>query len=703
MPPPYRPLSPNDRTYSHGSNPVPAFNSLNISSSHPSRDAPLYFGMIFTRKTVAETSPPLWEEHELHETQEDLGKRLSKGKSKSVDYSGQDMNNAAKRDQVDRVIKRKNREYPGYVYTLRMLLLETKKTPQGKKISTKMTIILQRQPTTKAQLKSKFDRQTAQGLYGDDDVGYRDDDLYGDAGITGIQYQPHDQHNRSQNMPIHPPEHYFPSPPPPPPPAYSGLQFPASPHAHQGEEPRFQMPHHEGGRFDGPQFNNVSSPLQDPHVSFEEQQKHDGLGGHHSDTQGSQGRPNISCTRNGAGHHPIIQEEYPQPRSGVEHHHHTIQEEYPPSGVGHHPINQEEYPRPRSGVGHQTNIQDEYNLRPRSGAGHLPNMRGENNNPPPFSGAGDCFDGRNHPNAHPNGHTEQRFDGNEEFLNSPRGGGGLQFEEFQGNQPHLHSQSKQNRSGDTFGVYGAGRDTDRKVHRDSGFFSGGSSDGGRSYSRNDQNSRKTYAESRGNTTYSKGHQPGYRKDNHHSRNRSKDQDSDSNWNRRRDSHQSLGSASDQYESDHNGRTASHTKNRHRQTRRNSSRRMNKEYSDLRSNQYLTSSEDSDRYSDDDSFHSSRGFVSPPTFRRSKQMSDIRFHNPRDLLDILNECSHEQKRREEKKLRAKKEGIMRHVGKSRLDRELEETRNSRETKGRRSSGGKLPRSSWTTPRQSDRYY
>ena len=400
--------------------------------------------------------------------------------------------------------------------------------------------------------------------------------------------------------------------------------------------------------------------MQNPHVSFEYQQSHGGLG-QHPNTQGSH---HISRPRSGEGHDPIIQEGYPRP------------------------------------VGHHTNFQDEYNPRPRSGAGHHPNMQGGNNNPRPISRAGDRFDGRDHHHAHLNGQTEQRFDVNEEFLNRPRGGGGPQFEEFKGNPPNLHPQSKkENRSGDTRGdVYGAGRNAEWKAHRDSGFFSGGSSDGGRSDYRNDQKFPKAYAEPRGKKTYPRDHQHGYQKDEYQSRNRSNDPDSGSNWKhrklhtreqcnhrfRRRGSHQSLSSAQDQYEGDYNGRTASYNKNR--QNPRNGSRSMNEDYGDVRSNDYVTSGDDSDWYSEDGSFHSSRGLGSPPTFRRSKRMPD----DPRDRLDILHERGHERKRREAKKLREEKL----------MDREREEIRNAREMKGRRSSEGRSRR---TTYRQNDRYH
>ena len=725
---PYSPPHPNDRIYAHDSNPVPELKSLNIGSSRLgglTKDAPMYVGYILMRKAVR-GNPRFWEDREIPETVEELERKLSKWKSESVDYSHVDMDGAAKRDEVDRIIKRENKRYPGYMYKLRLLKLKEGKTRENKRICTKMTIILQRQPATKAKFKFQSEdpkrdtrdpstglpiRKPTQASYGDDSVGYRDKGLKGDAGITGIQYWPQDQ-----NMPIHTPEHYIPSPPPPP--AYPGLQFAASPHSHPGEGPRFQTPHHEGERFDGPvqndrfpepHFNNAGPPMQNPHVFFEDQQNHGGLG-HHPNTQGSD---QISPPRSGAGHHPIIQEQYP---------------------------------------------------RPRSGAGHHPSMQGENNNLRPVS----------------NGQAEQRFDINEEFLNRPRGGGGPQFEEFQGNQPHLHPQSKkENRSSDTRGdVDGARRHAEWNVHRDSGYFSGESSDGGRSDYRNDQNSTKAYTEPRrneqnfsnayteprrsdqnfakayteprhndknfakayteprrndqnfakayteprrndqnfakayteprGKETYQRDHQHGHQKDHYLSRDRSVDRDSDSNWKhrnhqtreqfnhnfRRRGSNQSLGSAYGQYESDRNGRAASYNKNR--QNRRNGSRGMNEEYGDVRSNEYLTPGDDSDWHSEDENIRSSKGSGSPPEFRRSKRMPNVRIGNTRDRLDILDERGPEWKRRAARKLREERQ---RQLDKLRLDSEREETRKARESRGRRSNGETPPRSRWTTHRQS----
>lgn len=732
---PYHSPHPNDRIYAHDSNPIPELKSLNIGSSRLgglTKDAPMYVGYILMRKAVP-GNPRFWEDCEIPETVEELERKLSKWKSESVDYSHVDMDGADKRDEVDRIIKRENNKYPGYMYKLRLLKLKEGRNREKKRICTKMTIILQRQPATKAKFKFQSEdpkrdprdpstglpiRKPTQALHGDDSVGYRDKGLKGDAGITGIQYWPQD--------PIYTPEHYNSSPPPPP--AYPGLQFPASPHSHPGEGPRFQTPHHEGERFDGPaqndrfpepHFNNAGPPMQNPHVSFEDQQNHGGLG-HHPNTQGSD---HIPPPRSGAGHHPIIQEEYPLPRSGV---------------------------------GHHTNPEDEFNPRPRSGAGHHPSMQGENNNPRPVSRVGDRFDGRDHhrtpPNgqaeqrfdgrdhhhAHPNGQAEQRFDIHEEFLNHPRGGGGPQFEAFQGNQPHLHPQSKkENRSSDTRGdVYGARRNAEWKGPRDSGYFSGESSDGARSdyrndqnfakaytgprrndqnfakpYTeprRNDQNFAKSYTEPRGKETYQRDHQHGHQKDDYQSRDRSIDRDSDSDWKyrnhhtreqfnhnfRRRGSQQSLGSAYGQYESDYNGRTASYNKNR--QNRRNGSRGMNEEYGDMRSNEYLTPGDDSDWYSEDENLRSNRGSGSPPKFPRSKRMPNVRTYDPRDLLDILDERGPEWKRREAEKLREKRQ---RRPDKLRLDSEREETRKARESNGRRSSGGTLPGSRRTTHRQS----
>lgn len=125
--------------------------------------------------------------------------------------------------------------------------------------------------------------------------------------------------------------------------------------------------------------------------------------------------------------------------------------------------------------------------------------------------------------------------------------------------------------------------------------------------------------------------------------------------------------------------------------------MNEDYGDVRSNDYVTSGDDSDWYSEDAGFHSSRGLGSPPTFRRSKRMPNVRIDDPRDRLDILHERGHERKRREAKKLREER---LKHIDKLRLDREREEIRNAREMKGRRSSEGRSRR---TTYRQSDRYH
>lgn len=763
----YKPPHPNDRTYAHGSNPVPAFRTLDIGYSRPGgpiKDAPMYSGKIFTRKAVPGYSVPSWDEHELHETEEALERRVSKGRSKSVELDHPDMKNAGKREAIDRFIKGENKQYPGYVYKICLLRLKEGIIPPRKRICTQMTVILQRQPASKAKPKSQsedpkqdlrgpsngppFKRHT-QPSYGDDSFGHRNDDLKGDPAITGIQHRPHDQHNYSQKMPIHAPEHYI--PPPPPPPAYPGHQFQPSPHAHPEEDPRTQMPHHEGERFDGhaqnnrfpePYFNNAG-PMQSPQVPFEDQHNHGGLG-HHPIIQEVDPRP-----QGGLGH-PNFQDEYnARPRSGVGHHANMQGENNNPrprSGAGHHPIIQEVDPRPHSGVGHP-NFQDGYNPRPLSGAGHHPNMQGENINPRPVNrardrfesrdhqqahphgGVGDYFDSRDHHQAHPHGGAEYRFDSRDhhqahphaeagerfdvkgEFLNRPRSGGGPHLEDYQGNQPHLHAQSKkENRSGDTrCGVYGAGRTPERKANRDSGFFSAESSDGGRSDYRYDQNLSNAYPESRGKNSYPRDHQDGHQKDNYQSRDRSNDRDSDPNrkyrknhpWEQynhnfhRTGSHQRRGSAHDQYESDYNGQNFSHNKNRH--NRRNSSRTMDDEYGAMHSNEYLTPGDDSsDWYSDADSLYSSRGLGSPQRLRRSKRMPRVRIEDPKDRLDILEERNREWKRREAKKLRDERQ---RQADK----REREETRNGRGGKGRQSGGGTLPRSKLTTPRQSDRYH
>ncbi len=700
---PYKPLYPNDRIYAHGSNPVPGFNALDIGSSRPggpTKDAPMYIGIVFIRKTLPGYSTPSWEKHEMPETQEALERRVSKNRDKSVDYDHIDMRNAGKQGEVDRLIQRENNKYPGYEYKLRLLLLKEGINYRHKRICKQMTVILQRQPASKAKPKSQSEEPT-QDLrgpfsgpaikkhtlpsYGDDSFGHRNEDLRGDPAITGVQHRPHDQHNRSQNTPIHDPNHFI--PPPPPPQHYiPGAQFQSSSYAYPEDDPQFHVPHHDGERFDGPAQNNrFSDPYLNnagpPQVSFEDQHNHGGL-----------------------GHHAHIQSENNNPRSGA----------------GHNPIIQEFDPRPQSGGGHP-NFQDEYSPRPRSGAGHHLNMQGETNNPGavnregghfdsrdhhqahPHGGAGDRFDSRDYHQAYPHGGAEQRFDVNGESLNRPRGGGGSHLEDFQGNQPHLPAQSKkENRSGDTRGgVYGAGRTPERKVNRDSGFFSGESSDGGRSDYRNDENIPNAYAESRGKYPYSRDYQDGHQKDNYQSRDRSNDRNNDSNRKYRKyqfnnkshrtGSHHSLGSAHDQYESDYNGRNVSHNKNR--QHRRNSSRVMNEGYGDIHSNGYHTPGDSDGWYSETDSFQSGRRLGSPQTFRRSKRMPHAPI-DPRDLLDILDEREQERKRREAKKLREDRE----RQAELRQDREREETRNGRGGKGRRSSGGTLPRPRSNTQRR-----
>ena len=760
---PYKPQNSNDGIYAHGSNPLPGFKTLDIGYSRPggpTKDAPMYSGAIFTRKTVPGYPVPTWDDHELHETQKALERRVSKGKSKSVDYDHRDMNGAGKRDEVDRFIKAENKKYPGYVYKICLLRLKEGRDPQQKRICIQMTVILQRQPAYKAKPKSKSEhlKPDLRGASSWSPIknhiqpSYGDEDLKGHPAITGIQHRPHDQHDRFQNMPNHAPEHYI--PPPPPPPAYSGLQFQPSPHAHPEKDPEFQMPHHEGERFDEPAqnnrfpepyFNNAGPPMQNHQVSFEDQHNHGGLG-HHPNIQGSH---HTSRPRSGAGHHPIIQEvdprlhgglghpniqdKYnPRPRSGAGYHANMQCENNNPrprSGAGHHPIIQEVDPRPHSGAGHP-NFQDEYSPRPSSGAGHHPNMQGENINPRPVNRAGGGFDSRDHHQAHPHGGTGdcfdsrdrhqtnphggagERFDVNGEFLNRPRGGGGPHIEDFQGNQPHLHTQSKnENRSGDTRdGVYGAGRTPERKFNRDSGFFSGESSDGGRSNPRDDQYFPSAYAESPGKNSYSRDHQDGHQKDNYQRRDRSNDRDSDSNKKYRKNhprepinhnfhktgSHQRRSSAHDQYESDHNGRNVSYNNNR--QNRRTST--MDEEYGEMHSNEYLTPGDDSSDWdSGADSFNGSRGLGSPRRFRRLKRMPYGRIDDPRDRLNILDERNPEWKRREAKKLRDERQ---RQAGKLRPDREREETRNGRGGKGRQSSGETLPRSRLTTHRQSGYY-
>lgn len=749
----YKSQHPNDRIYPHGSNPVPGFNTLNIGSSRPGRptkDAPMYFGMVFVRKIVPGYPNPSWEEHEMPETQEALERRVSKDKDKSVGYDHDDMRGAGKQLEIDRLIKRENNRYPGYEYKLRLLLLKEDIKKRPKRVCKQMTVILQREPASHAKPKSQSEdpmqdlraqfsgppiKTHTQPLHGDDSFGHRNEGLKGDPAITGIQHRPHDQHNRSQNMPIHDPDHHI-----SPPPAYSGLQFQSSPHAHPEDDPRFPMPHYEGERFDGPAqndrfpepyFNNVGPPMQNPQVSFEDQQEHGGLG-HHPNTQGSH---HNSRPRSGAGHHPIIQEIHPRPRSGLGQP--TFQDEFNPrprsgagyhanmqgennnpqprSGAGHHPIIQEFDPRPHSGVGHP-NFQDEYNPRPRNGAGHHLNMQGENNNTRPLNREGDRFDSRDHHQTHPHGSTEERFDVNGEFLNRPRGGGGPHHEDFQGNQSHLHAQSKkENRSGDTRGgVYGAGRTPEQRGNRDSGFFSGASSnDGGPDY-RDDENFPDAYAaESRGKQSYSRDYQDGHQKDSYQRHDRSNDRDNDSNKKyrkhhpreqhnhnfHRRGSHYSLGNAHDQYEGEYNGRKVSNKKDH--QNRRSSSRMMDEGYGDMHSNVYLTPGDDSsDLCSDTDSFHSSRGLRSPQKFRRSKRMPHVRLDDPKERLSKLDERDREWTRNEATRLREERQ---RHPDKLRLDREREETRNGRGGKGRRPSGGTLPRSRLTSHRYSDRHY
>lgn len=768
------PNKPRHPIYAHGSNPVPGFKALDIGSSRsggPTKDAPMYIGMVFIRKTLPGYSTPSWEKHEMPETQEALERRVSKHKDKSVDYDHQDMINAGKRDEVDRLIQRENNKYPGYEYKLRLLLLKEVINHRHKRICKQMTVILQRQPTSKPKPKSQSEepKQDLRGpfsgppikkhtlpSYGDDSFDHRNEDLRADPAITGIQHRPHDQHNRSQNMPMHDPNHYI--PPLPPPQHYiPGAQFQSSPHAHLEDDPQFQMPHHEGERFDGPAQNNrFSDPYLNnagpPRVSFEDQHNHGGIG-HHPNTQGSH---HNSRPRSGAGLHPIIQEVDPRLHSGLGHP--NLQDEFnprPSSGAGHHANMQGENnnPRPRSGAGQNPiihefdphpNFQDEYNPRPRSGAGHHLNMQGETNNPGPVNregghfdsrdhhqahphggagdrfdsrdhhqahphgGAGDRFDSRDHQQAHRHGGAEQRFDVNGEFLNRPLGGGASHLEDFQGHQPHLPAQSKkENRSGDNRGgVYGAGRTPERKAHRDSGFFSGESSDGGRSDYRNDENFPNAYAESRRKDSYSRDYQDGHQKDNYQSRDRSNDRDNDSNRkyrnthpreqfnhnSHRRGSHHSLGSAHDHSESDYNGRNVSHNKNR--KHRRNSSRMMDEGYGDIYSNGYHTPGDDSgDWYSETDSFQSGRGLGSPQTSRRSKRMPHVRI-DPRDRLDILDERDQEWKRREAQKLRDNRE----RQAELRQDREREETRNGRGGKGRRSGGGTLPRPRSSTHRR-----
>lgn len=709
----------------------------------------------------------------MPETQEALQRRVSKYKDKSVDYDHGDMSHGGKQAEVDRFIQMENNKYPGYEYKLRLLLLKEGIINRQKRICKQMTVILQRQPASRAKPKSPSEepkqdlrnplsgppiKKQTQPSYGDHSFGHRNEDLRGDPTITGLQHRPHDQHNRPQSIPIHDPNHYIPTPPPPPPlPQHynPGAQFQYSPHAHSEEDPKFQIPHFEGERFDGPAQNNrFSDPYLSyagpPQVSFEDQNNHGGLG-HHPNMQSSH---HTSRPRSGAGLHPIMQEVDPRLQDGLGHP--NLQDEFTPrprsgaghpanmqgennkprprSGAGHNPITQEFDPRPQGGVGHP-NFQDDYNPRPRSGAGHHLNMQGETNHPGPVNregghfdssdhhqahphggagdrldsrdhhhqahphaGAGDRFDSRDHRKAHPYGGADQRFDVNGEFLNRPRGGGGSHFEDFQGNQPHLPAQSKKdNKRGDTSGgVYGAGRTPERKANRDSGFFSGGSSDGGRSDYRNDEPIPNAYGESQGKYSYSRNHQYGHQKDNYQNRDRSNDRDNGSDRRTRKDhtreqlkkkphrrgSHHSLGRAHDPYESDYIGRNASHNKNH--QHRRNTSRMMDEGYGDIHSNGYVTPGDDSgDRYSETDSLHSGRGSGSPRTVRRSKRMPHFRIYDPRDRQDILNELDQEWKRREVKKRR---EEIERRVE----DREREEARNERGGKGRRADGGTLPR-------------
>lgn len=758
---PYKPRHPKDRIYAHDSNPVPAFNALDIGSSRPgspTKDAPMYIGMFFIRKSPPEYPNLSWEKHDMPETQQALGRRVSKYGAQSVDYDNDDMRNGGKQAEVDRFIQMENSKYPGYEYKLRLLLLKEGRNSRQKRICKQMTVILQRQPASTAKPKSQSEepkqdlrnpfsgppiKKQTQPSYGHDIFGHRNEDLRSDPATMGLQHRPHDQHNRPQSIPIHDPNQYI--PPPPLPQHYnSGAEFQSLPHAHPEEDPKFQMPHSEGGLFDGAAQNDrFSNPYLSyagpPQVSFEDQQNHGGLG-HHPTTQGSH---HTSRPRSGAGLHPIMQEvdpclqnafghpnlqdEFnPRPHSGAGHHADMQGEKNnprPQSGAVHNPITQEYDPRPQSGV-RQPNFQDDYNPRPRSGAGNHLNMQGETNHPGPVNregghfdsrdhhqahahgGAGDRFDSRDHHQTHPHGGADQLFDVNGEFPNRPRGGGGSHFEDFQVKQPHLPAQSKRDsRSGDTSGgVYGAGRTQERKVNRDSGFFSGASSDGGRSDYRNDENIPKVYSESRGSYPYSRNQQHGRQKDNYQSRDRSNDRDNGPERKNRKDhareqlkkksdrrgSHHSPGSAHDQYESDYNGRNTSHNKNRHH--RRNTSRMMDEGYGDINSNGYVTPGDDyGDWYSETDSLRSGRGSGSPQTLRRSKRMPHVPIYDPRDRQDILNELDQEWKRREAKKRREERERQVE-------EREREEARNERVGKGRRSDGGTLTRPRFTTHRR-----
>lgn len=747
---PYKPGHPNDRIYAHGSNPLPGFNALHIGSSRPggpTKDAPMYVGMVFIRKTIPGYRIPSWEQHEMPETQEALERRVSKHRAKSVDYDHDDMHHGGKQGEVDRFIQKENNKYPGYEYKLRLLLLKEGITYQQKRICKQMTVILQRQPASKAKPKSESEepkqdlrgpfsappiKKHKQPSYGDDSYGHRNEDLRGGPEITGIQHPPHHQHDRSQNMPVHDPNHYI----PPPSQHYipGSAQFQSSPHAHPEADPQFQMPPYEGERFDGPAQNNrFSDPYLNnagpPQVSFEDQHNYGGLG-HHPSTQGNH---QTSRPRSGAGLHPIIQEVDPRLHIGLGHP--NLQDEFNPrprSGAGHHANMQGENdnPRPRSGAGHNPILQ-EFDPRPQNGVSYGPvNREGghfdsrdhhqahlhggvgdcfdsrDYHQAHPHGGAGDRFDSRDHHPAHLHGGAEQRLDVNGEFINRQRGGGGAHFEDFQGNQPHLPAQSKkENRSGDIRGgVYGAGRTPGREVNRDSGFFSAESSDGGRSDYRNDENISNAYAQPRGKYS-SRDYQDGHQKDSYQSRDRSNDRDNDPDRNyrkyhpweqfnknsQRRGSH---GSAHDQYKSHYNGRNVSHNKNR--QHRRNSSRVMDEGYGDINSNGYHTPGDDSgDLYSETDSFHSDRGLGSPRTVRRSKRTPHVRVYDPRDRLDILDERDQEWKRREAKKLR---EDRQRQADKLMQDREREETRNGRGGKDRRPSGATLPRPRLTTHRR-----
>lgn len=700
---PFKPQHPNDRIYAHGSNPVPGFSALDIGSSRPGgpiKDAPMYIGMVFIRKNVPGYPTPSWENCPMPETQEALEHKVFKGRDKSVDYNHPDMSGAQKQVEIDRFIQRENNKYPGYDYKLHLLLLREGSNFRQKRICKQMTVILQRQPAYKPKPKSQAEhpkqdlrgpfsgppiKKYTQPSYGDGNFGHRNEHPEGGPAIIGFQHQPHDRHNLSPSMPIHAPEHVIP-----------GVQSQSLPHAHLEDDPRFQMPRHEGepfvepaqnNRFPEQYFSNAGPPMQNPQVH-----NHDGLE-HYPNTQGSH------------------------------------QTSHPRSGAGLRPMTQEVDPLLQSGAGHP-NFQEEYKPRPGSGAGHHPDMQGENNNPPPVNweggrfgsrdhhqahphgGAGDSFDSRDHHHAHPHGGAEERIDVNGEYLNRPRGGGGPHLEDFQGNQPHLTAQSKEIRSGDTRdGVYRAGKNPEQKINRDSGFFSEESCDSGRSDYHNDENFTNGHTGSRRKYSFSRDYQGSHQKENYNSLGRSNYRDNDSNKKyrkhhpreqfndnfQRKGSHHSLGSAHYPYESDYNGRNVSHNKIRH--NHRNNSHMMDEENGDMHSNGYYKPGADfGDSYSEADSFHSSRGLGSPQKFRRSKRMPNVRNDDLRDRLDMLDERDQGWKRREAEILREQRQ---RQADKSRLDREREETRNGKGGKGRRSSGGTLPRS--RTHRQSDRYH